>query len=127
MAANAETSKERRRRLYRFRSEEKSTFPLQEKNFYNHVMENKEVVKTLSLLSTCTQEIKEQFTKFLAKWNPYKILWTNEQTNRRELQKMTLPNFECLLQKYGELESNLSEEDDLFYLGSCLVVSTGEE
>lgn len=53
-----ETAKERRRRLYRFQSDEKPKFPLQQRNFYNHVMENKEVVKTLSLLSTCTHEIR---------------------------------------------------------------------
>lgn len=48
----------RRRKLYRLMTEEKPIFPMQQKNFYNHVMENKEVVKTLSLLSTCTQEMK---------------------------------------------------------------------
>lgn len=49
----------RRRKLYRLLTEEKPTFPLQQKNFYNHVMENKEVIKTLSLLSTCTQDMKQ--------------------------------------------------------------------
>lgn len=49
----------RRRRLYRLMTEEKPTFPLQHRNFYSHVMENKEVVKTLSLLSTCTQNMKQ--------------------------------------------------------------------
>lgn len=48
----------RRRKLYRLMTEEKPTFPMQQRNFYNHVMENKEVVKTLSLLSTCTLEMK---------------------------------------------------------------------
>lgn len=48
----------RRRKLYRLLTEEKPTFPMQQRNFYNYVMENKEVVKTLSLLSTCTQEMK---------------------------------------------------------------------
>lgn len=49
----------RRRRLYRLTTEEKPIFPLQHKNFYGNVMENKEVVKTLSLLSTCTQNMKQ--------------------------------------------------------------------
>ena len=124
-SSKVETPKERRRRLYKFHSEEKSPFPTQEKNFYNHVMENKEVVKTLSLLSTCIQDIKKEMNTFMARWNPYKILWTNDHSNRKDLLTMTLQNFESLLQKYGELESNLSIEDDLFYLGSCLVVSTG--
>ena len=54
----AEDPKARRRRLYRLASEERPAFPVQQKNFYNHVMENKEVMKMLSLLSTCTQNIK---------------------------------------------------------------------
>lgn len=53
--------KMRRRRLYRLATEEKPKFPLQHRNFYSYVMENKEVVKTLSLLSTCTQDMKQVF------------------------------------------------------------------
>jgi dynein heavy chain len=53
-----EDPKARRRRLFRLASEERPAFPMQQKNFYGHVMENKEVVKMLSLLSTCTQDIK---------------------------------------------------------------------
>lgn len=53
-----EDPKARRRRLYRLASEERPKFPQMPRNFYSHVMENKEVVKTLSLLSTCTQEIR---------------------------------------------------------------------
>ena len=54
----AEDAKARRRRLYRLATEERPAFPVQQKNFYNHVMENKEIMKMLSLLSTCTQDIK---------------------------------------------------------------------
>lgn len=53
-----DTAKTRRKKHYRLESEEKPTFPFQQKNFYNYVMENKEIVKTLSLLSTCTQNVK---------------------------------------------------------------------
>ncbi|KAG6464441.1 hypothetical protein O3G_MSEX014510, partial [Manduca sexta] len=48
----------KRKKHYRLESEEKPTFPFQQRNFYNHVMENKEIMKTLSLLSSCTQNIK---------------------------------------------------------------------
>jgi hypothetical protein len=54
----SEDPKVRRRRLYRLASEERPAFPTQQRNFYSHVMENKEVVKMLSLLSTCTEDIK---------------------------------------------------------------------
>lgn len=43
---------------FKFQRKKKVSFPLQARNFYSHVMENKEVVKTLSLLSTCTLDIK---------------------------------------------------------------------
>lgn len=48
----------RRKKHYRLESEEKPTFPLQQKNFYNHIIENKEIIKTLSLLSSSTQNVK---------------------------------------------------------------------
>ena len=53
-----EDSKTRQRHLYRLASEERPTFPVQQRNFHSHVMEVKEVVKMLSLLSTCTQYVK---------------------------------------------------------------------
>ncbi|GLV32121.1 Dynein heavy chain 1 [Carabus blaptoides fortunei] len=48
----------RRRRLYRLHSEKRPEFPYQQRNFYTHVMDNKDIIKTLSLLSTCTHELK---------------------------------------------------------------------
>lgn len=53
-----EVAKMRRKKYYRLESEEKPVFPFQQKNFYNHIMENKEIVKTLALLSMCTQNVK---------------------------------------------------------------------
>jgi hypothetical protein len=57
----------RRRKLYRLATEEKPMFPFQQKNFHSFVMENKEVVKTLSLLSACTQDMKQVTAKTLSK------------------------------------------------------------
>ncbi|KAI8431136.1 hypothetical protein MSG28_001183, partial [Choristoneura fumiferana] len=42
-----DAAKARRKKHYRLESEEKPTFPLQQKNFYNHIIENKEIIKTL--------------------------------------------------------------------------------
>lgn len=53
-----DAAKIRRKKHYRLESEEKPQFPLQQKNFYSHVMENKEIIKTMSLLSSCTQNVK---------------------------------------------------------------------
>lgn len=52
----------RKKKYYRLESEEKPVFPFQPKNFYNHIMENKEIMKTLTHLSVCTQNIKSVST-----------------------------------------------------------------
>lgn len=63
-AGTTEDARTRRRRLYRMASEQRPAFPYQHKNFFSHVMENKEVIKTLSLLSSCTHEIKPVSTSY---------------------------------------------------------------
>nr|XP_022920640.1 dynein heavy chain 5, axonemal [Onthophagus taurus] len=113
----------RRRKFYRLATEEKPSFPFQCKNFYSYVMENKEVVKTLSLLSTCTQDMKQDVTNFLAGWKPYSVLWRNEKS-QRELLNNTLNEFESSLRKHSELDSRLSTELDVFLIGNSLAIST---
>jgi len=54
-----EDAKTRRRRLYKILSEEKPMFPIQERNFYTMVMDNKEIIKLLGMLSTCTLELRQ--------------------------------------------------------------------
>lgn len=54
-----EDTKTRRRRLYKILSEEKPVFPVQERNFYAMVMDNKEIIKLLGMLSTCTLELRQ--------------------------------------------------------------------
>jgi dynein heavy chain len=56
---NQEDPKTRRRRLYKIVSEEKPTFPVQIRNFHSIIMENKEIIKMFSILSTCTQNIRQ--------------------------------------------------------------------
>jgi dynein heavy chain, axonemal len=51
-------AKKRRRRIYKVASVEKLNFPHQQKNFYSFVIDNKEVMKMLTLLSTCTADVK---------------------------------------------------------------------
>ena len=54
-----EDMKTRRRRLYKILSEERPVFPVQERNFYTMVMDNKEIIKLLGMLSTCTMELRQ--------------------------------------------------------------------
>ncbi|XP_050507714.1 dynein axonemal heavy chain 5 [Diabrotica virgifera virgifera] len=121
--AKEDDGKNRRRKLYRLLTEEKPTIPLQQRNFFNHVMENKEVVKTLSLLSTCMQDMKQEVTQFMARWRPYNILWRNEKT-QRELLTAILTEFESSLRKHEELTERLSTEPDTFVIANCLAIST---
>lgn len=60
---------------------------------------------------------------FLDRWSCYQILWKNEQTSKREMLNMSLAQFELLLRKHGELETQLSTEPDMYYLGNCLALS----
>lgn len=53
-----EDPKIRRRRLYKIMSEERPVLPVQEQNFHAMVMDNKEIMKLLSIQNTCMQEFK---------------------------------------------------------------------
>ncbi|KAJ1525369.1 hypothetical protein ONE63_010185 [Megalurothrips usitatus] len=117
-----EDPRARRRRLYRLASEERPKFPQMPRNFYSHVMENKEVVKTLSLLSTCTHEIRAELKGFIEHWAPYKFLWRSAQ-NRKDMLKLGLTDLEGMLRRHGELEADLATEPDMYYFG-CLAIST---
>ncbi|XP_008556957.2 dynein axonemal heavy chain 5 [Microplitis demolitor] len=118
-----EDPKIRRRRLYKTASEEQPEFPIQNRNFHALVMENKEIIKVLSMLSSCTQELRQDLTSFLDQWTPYKYLWKNEKSIR-ELLASTLSNFENTLRKHSELEDKLSTELDMSYLGTSIALCT---
>ncbi|KAK0178414.1 hypothetical protein PV328_002364 [Microctonus aethiopoides] len=118
-----EDSKTRRRRLYKVLSEERPTFPVQQRNFHTLVMENKEIIKVLSMLSSCTQELRQNLMDFLDQWKPYKYLWKNERS-MRELLSVSLSNFENTLRKHSELEDKLSSEYDMSYLGTSIALDT---
>nr|XP_013189103.1 unnamed protein product [Amyelois transitella] len=116
-------AKMKRKKHYRLESEEKPSFPFQQKNFYNYVMENKEIVKTLSLLSTCCQNVKTELNTLVKRWRPYHYLWKCEKT-LRQLLAWNLNDFELSLKRHSELEASLSTEPDILIIGNCLAVST---
>lgn len=138
-----EDSRTRRRRLYKILSEERPVFPVQERNFYTMVMDNKEIIKLLGMLSTCTMELRQvsmrfniylltesiamlnfqDLTEFLDRWKPYKFLWKNERS-MRELLQISLSEFETTLRKHSELEDRLATEPDMIIFGTSIAVST---
>lgn len=117
-----EDKKSRRRRIYCLASEEKPQMPYMLKNFYSFVMDNKEVVKALSLLSTCTKNIKPEMQVFIKRWKPYHFLWKNDRTTR-ELMEFGLQEFESSLRCLAELDSNLLVEPDQEVIGQCIAIS----
>ena len=118
-----EDSKAKRRKIYRIISEERPQMPHMTKSFYSYVMDNKEVVKTLSLLSTCTRNIKTELHVFIKRWKPYNFLWKNDRTTR-QLMEYGLHEFETSLRCLAELDSNLIVEPDMEYFGQSIAVST---
>ncbi|CAH4038579.1 unnamed protein product [Pieris brassicae] len=118
-----EAAKMRKKKYYRLESEEKPMFPFQQKSFYSHVMENKEIIKTLTLLSLCTQNIKTELNTLVKRWRPYHYLWKCEKT-LRQLLSWNLNDFELALKRHSELELKLSTEPDILVIGNCLAVST---
>lgn len=115
--------KSRRRKIYCLQSEEKPQIPHMTKSFYSYIMENKEVVKTLNLLSSCTKNVKTEFQAFIKRWKPYHFLWKNECTTR-ELMEYGLQEFESSLRYLAELDANLLIEPDMAYLSQSIAVST---
>ncbi|XP_050432698.1 dynein axonemal heavy chain 5 [Adelges cooleyi] len=118
-----EDGRAKRRRLYKLASEKRLTVPVLHRNFYFHVTENKEIVKALSMLSTCVHPLKSVLTEFLTIWAPYKTLWNNNLSARRDLSTVTLVDSETFLQKHCELLERLKLEPDTFKLGTCVLVS----
>uniref|UniRef100_A0A1B0GQ26 Dynein, axonemal, heavy chain 5 n=1 Tax=Phlebotomus papatasi TaxID=29031 RepID=A0A1B0GQ26_PHLPP len=118
-----EDSKTRRRKVYRLVSEEKPQMPHMTKSFYSYIMDNKEVVKTLSLLSTCTRNVKQDIQGFIKRWKPYHFLWKNDRT-ARQLMEYGLHEFESSLRCLADLDANLLIEADMEYFGQSIAIST---
>ncbi|CAH0703217.1 unnamed protein product [Spodoptera exigua] len=116
-------AKMKRKKHYRLESEEKPQFPFQQKNFYSYVMENKEIIKTLTLLSLCSANVKTEVNTLVKRWRPYHYLWKCEKT-LRQLLAWNLNDFEISLKRHSELEAKLESEPDFLIIGNCLAVST---
>lgn len=120
---NPNNDKSRRRKMYCLQSEERPQIPHMTKSFYSYIMDNKEVVKMLNMLATCTKNVKVEFQAFIKRWKPYNYLWKNERTTR-ELMEYGLQDFESSLRYLAELDANLLIEPDMAYLSNCIAVST---
>lgn len=51
--------REFRKNFYRMIDDRRPEFPIQQRNFYTQIMENKEVSKSVALIATCTDNIKK--------------------------------------------------------------------
>lgn len=120
---DANDKKTRRRKLYCLQSEERPQIPHMTRSFYSFIMDNKEIVKMLNLLSTCTRSIKPEIQTFIKSWKPYHFLWKNDRSTR-ELMEYGLMEFESSLRCLAELDANLLVELDMVYIGSSIAIST---
>jgi dynein heavy chain len=64
--------------------------------------------------------------EFLSLWTPYKILWNNDLSERRDLSTVSLLDSEAYLQKHHELLESLKMKPDIYEFGSCVIVSVGK-
>lgn len=64
--------------------------------------------------------------EFLILWVPYKILWNNNLSERRDLSTVSLLDSEAYLQKQHELLESLKLKLDTYQFGSCVLVSVGK-
>lgn len=120
---DANDKKTRRRKLYCLQSEERPQIPHMTRSFYSFIMDNKEIVKMLNLLSSCTRSIKPEIQMFIKSWKPYHFLWKNDRSTR-ELMEYGLLEFESSLRCLAELDANLLVEADMVHIGSSIVIST---
>lgn len=68
----------------------------------------------------------KMLSEFLNLWVPYKILWNNDLSERRDLSTVSLLDSEAYLQKHHELLERLKVKPDTYEFGSCVLVSVGE-
>nr|XP_036233287.1 dynein heavy chain 5, axonemal isoform X1 [Bactrocera oleae] len=111
----------RRRKLYTLASEERPQMPHMLKSFYAAIMDNKEVVKALNLLSNSTKNIKPEIQTYIKRWKPYHFLWKNDRTTR-QLMEFGLQEFESTLRCLAELDANLLVEPEMEVFGHCVSV-----
>lgn len=63
---------------------------------------------------------------FLSLWAPYKMLWNNNLSEKRDLSTVSLLDSEAYLQKHHELLERVKVIPDIYEFGSCVLVSVGE-
>lgn len=86
-------------------------------------MDNKEIVKMLNMLSSCTKSVKADIQVFIKSWKPYHFLWKNDRSTR-ELMEYGLLEFESSLRCLADLDANLLIEPDTVSIGSSITLST---
>lgn len=149
-----EDPRTRRRRLYKLASEPKVKFPYQGRNFYSQTCDNKEVVKALSLLSNCCNQVKlvsffkifnfvltysisavlinipyefwQELKTFIEQWSQFKILWENDTYEKKDVNNINLLDSETAFRQHYELENELKLMADSKIFGAAFVIAIGK-
>ncbi|CAG0887043.1 unnamed protein product [Darwinula stevensoni] len=108
----------------RIPSEERYVIPAQPKNFYQHVLEHKDISKAISQISTCLQSTKLELQDIFERWQRYFELWNDERegTVRAFLQTSpSITDFEDKISYYLDMERAISREPDSYCVGAVTI------
>ena len=97
------------------------------KSFHRLVVENKEVAKLMSFLSTTITSSKRLVTEALEQFNKYQELWTVDRDEKLKEFMSTKPlisEFEAEMRKYEDQETQVMEEPDSVQAGA-IALETG--
>ena len=113
-----------KKKLYIQHKIEKPLIDDKDRNFFKIVSENKDVAKTVQMLSSCLTGFKLELTSFKVLWKKYSELWTVDRAvhiAKLEAENPALKDYEDMLEKYKSIGLQLNKENNEFKFGAILV------
>ncbi|XP_076826555.1 dynein axonemal heavy chain 5 isoform X2 [Brachyhypopomus gauderio] len=95
--------------------------PLQSKNYYKSVSENKEIVKLVSVLSTSINSTKKEVMSALDRFSRYQNIWRKDRdgaTLGLSQDNPLLSEFESQILYYKDLECQINAEPEFITVGA---------
>uniref|UniRef100_A0A8D0GPG5 Dynein axonemal heavy chain 5 n=1 Tax=Sphenodon punctatus TaxID=8508 RepID=A0A8D0GPG5_SPHPU len=95
--------------------------PVQSKNYYKNVSENKEIIKLVSVLSTAINSTKKEVLTSLERFKFYHHIWQGEKEETIEKfisGNPLLSDFESQILHYRDLELEINSEPEYIRLGA---------
>ncbi|XP_071957897.1 dynein axonemal heavy chain 5-like isoform X2 [Antedon mediterranea] len=95
--------------------------PVQTKNYFKSVSENKDVAKLVAPLSTCINSTKKEVTTALENFDVYHGIWQKDREatiHEFMAQDPKLNDFQSMILYYKELESSIQNEPEYYNVGA---------